>query len=201
MAILWYSVWLAWNHTIVWSFYDLDVAINFYGTFYDFIVFIDHHIWLSMIYLFLYGGKPGLIPAPIFCARTIDSANSDLCLTCWHLLWHICRYYRRHLWGKRHRRENALWGHQCGMRPVAEVCLSASPLFWFPQTSLLSTRLHGKLRVLPKQKPKKDTHWFVLWLWIPRAIWFLRRFSTIKFATIHRIIAKTPSRMIKIKST
>ena len=35
------------------SFYDLQVSLNFYGIFYDFNVFIDHHIWLSMISLFL----------------------------------------------------------------------------------------------------------------------------------------------------
>ena len=59
MAILWYRVWLVWNHTTLWSFYDLHVTINFYGSFYDFNVSIDHHIWFSMISYFLYGGKPG----------------------------------------------------------------------------------------------------------------------------------------------
>ena len=52
MAILWYSVLLAWNHTRVWSFYNLHVTINFFCTFNDSDVFIDQHIWLSMISLF-----------------------------------------------------------------------------------------------------------------------------------------------------
>ena len=54
MAILWYSVWHAWNHTTLGCFYDLHVTINFYGTFYDFHVFIDHHTWLSMISMFFF---------------------------------------------------------------------------------------------------------------------------------------------------
>ena len=48
MTILLYRVWLAWNHTTLRSSHDLHVTIDFYGTFYDFNVFIDHHIWLSM---------------------------------------------------------------------------------------------------------------------------------------------------------
>ena len=56
-AILWYSVWLAWNHTIVWSFHDLHVTINFCGTFYDSNVFIYDFLWFPC---FLYGSEPGL---------------------------------------------------------------------------------------------------------------------------------------------
>ena len=52
MGILWYSVWLAWNHIKLWSFFDLDVTVDLYGTFYDFIVCIDHHIWLAMTSMF-----------------------------------------------------------------------------------------------------------------------------------------------------
>ena len=76
MAILWHSVRLAWNHTIVWCFYDLHVAINFYGTLYDFNVFIDHTIndflWFPC---FLYGSKPGSYYAT--CLRQIVSKHES----------------------------------------------------------------------------------------------------------------------------
>ena len=48
MARLWYSVRLSWYDTL-WSVYDLHVVIPSNGIFYDFDVFIDHRIWLSMI--------------------------------------------------------------------------------------------------------------------------------------------------------
>ena len=51
MAILWCRIWLAWNYTKLWSFYDLHVTMSYYGSFYDFNVLIDHHIWLSMIFM------------------------------------------------------------------------------------------------------------------------------------------------------
>ena len=53
MAILWSGLWLAWKHILLWSFYDLHVTIHFYGNFYDFHVFIDNHIWLSMFFMLL----------------------------------------------------------------------------------------------------------------------------------------------------
>ena len=35
------------------SFYVLYVSLELYATFYDFNVCIDHHIWLSMIFMFI----------------------------------------------------------------------------------------------------------------------------------------------------
>ena len=58
MAILGYHEWLAWNQTIVCSYYDSHITINFYGTFFDCKVFIYDFLWFSC---FLFGCEPGTI--------------------------------------------------------------------------------------------------------------------------------------------
>ena len=59
MAIICSSLWLAWNHTTWWSFYDFNVIIFINGTLHDLTVFINRHIWLWWFQCYLYGGQPG----------------------------------------------------------------------------------------------------------------------------------------------
>ena len=49
--LLWPSLWLAWNQTILWHVYDFNVMILKYGSLYD-LFFIHPHRWLSLISMF-----------------------------------------------------------------------------------------------------------------------------------------------------